>query len=228
LRRQNLEIQERLNDAQKEVDELKRRSIDNASSDAAFTKQLQASQALADKAQTAYGKEAARANRLENSLEALKQTKEELQQKLSAERKEATKFRRKAELLEKRLSSRKRGADIVGATGEMSDMDLRVRDSVSALAKATADLEAERRRLESAALQSRLPSLDATRVGHAFVNSFRTQLRPSADNLMHSIRGLLEFSLESEQKKLAQAALDSALVIQANLQEANLQTEAGS
>ena len=221
-------MQERLNEALKEMDALKRRSIDSASADAAFTKQLHASQAMADKAQTAYGKEAARANRLENTLQTVKQTKEELQLKLSAERKEASKFKRKAEMLEKRLSSRKRGADIAGATGEMSDMDLRVRDSVSALAKATSDLEAERRRLESAALQSRLPSLDATRVGHAFVNSFRTQLRPSADNLMRSIQGLLEFSLESEQKRLAQAALDSALVIQANLQEASLQTETGS
>ena len=104
-------------------------------------------------------------------------------------------------------------------------MDLRVRDSVSALAKATADLEAERRRLENAALHSRLPSLDATRVGHAFANSLRSQLRPSADTLMNSIRELLESSLGSDQKRLAEAALENALVIQAGLEQAGSQGE---
>ena len=224
LRRQNLEMQERLNETLKELDDAKRRSIEFTSSESTVARQLQAAQALADKAQSNYGKEAARANRLEKTCETLKQNKDELQEKLSAERKETTKFRRKAELLEKRLS-KKRGAEVESVGGEGSDMDLRVRDSVSALAKATADLEAERRRLENAALHSRLPSLDATRVGHAFANSLRSQLRPSADTLMNSIRELLESSLGSDQKRLAEAALENALVIQAGLEQAGSQGE---
>ena len=217
LRRQHLEAQERLNNVLKELDELKRRSIEFTSTEAGLAKQLHAAQALADKAQTNYGREAARATKLEKTLETLKQNKEEIQEKLSTERKEATKFRRKAELLEKRLS-KKRGAALP-EVGDVGDLDLRVRDGVSAIAKATAELEAERKRLESAALHSRLPSsLDATRVGQAFVNSLRSQLRPSADNLMQSIRRLLESSLESDQKRAAETAFENALVIQAALQ----------
>ncbi|HZO84774.1 MAG TPA: hypothetical protein VFC26_06150, partial [Verrucomicrobiae bacterium] len=159
--------------------------------------------------------------------EALKQSKEELQEKYSAERKEASKFRRKAELLEKRLA-KKRGGDVVAVLGEGSDIDLHVRDSVNALAKATSDLEAERKRLENAALQSRLPSMDAMRVGQAFANSLRSQLRPSADSLMDSMRRLLESSLESDQKHIAESAFENVLVIQAALQEPNSQTESGS
>jgi chromosome segregation ATPase len=223
LRRQNRDMQERLNEALKELDELKRRTIDFTSSEVALNKQIQAGQALADKAQLNYGKEAARANRLEKTLEALRQTKEELQEKLSTERKEVSKFKRRAEALEKRI--KKRGEEGVGEFGEGSDLDMRVRDSISALAKATADLEVERRKLESVALQSRLPSLDATRVGQAFANSLRCQLRPSADSLMQSIRRLLESSLGSEQKTLVEDALESALVIQAGLQETNSQIE---
>ena len=109
--------------------------------------------------------------------------------------------------------------------GDPGDLDLRVRDSVSALAKATADLEAERRRLESTALHSRLPSLDATRVGQAFVNSLRSQLRPSADNLMNSIRRLLESSLELDQQRIVETAFENAIVIQAALQEGQSQSE---
>ncbi|HKQ40025.1 MAG TPA: hypothetical protein VJ063_18250, partial [Verrucomicrobiae bacterium] len=223
LRRQNLEAQERLNESLKELDTLKRRSIEFTSTEAGLAKQVQAAQALADKAQANYGKEAARANKLEKTLESLKQNKEELQEKLSTERKDASKFRRKAELLEKRLLKKRGGGG--SESGEVGDIDLRVRDSVSALAKATADLEAERRRLESAALQSRLPSLDATRVGQAFANSLRSQLRPSADNLMESIRRLLESSLESDQKRIAETAFENALVIQAALGDANSQSE---
>jgi len=223
LRRQHLEIQERFNETLKELDELKRRSIEFTNTEAGMAKQMQAAQALADKAQNNYGREAARANKLEKTLETLKQNKEELQEKLGTERKEATKFRRKAELLEKRLL-KKRGSTATDF-GDPGDLDLRVRDSVSALAKATADLEAERRRLESTALHSRLPSLDATRVGQAFVNSLRSQLRPSADNLMNSIRRLLESSLELDQQRIVETAFENAIVIQAALQEGQSQSE---
>jgi len=80
-------------------------------------------------------------------------------------------------------------------------------------------LEKERRRLEATALQSRYSSLDAARLGKAFVNSFRSQLRMPADNLMHSIRRLLESHLEQQQRKLVESALENALVVQASVQE---------
>lgn len=230
LRRQSEELHARFEEMESAKRELERRAAEYGSLEAALTKQLHASQAATDKAQTNYGKEAARASKLEKTLESLKQAREELHEQLVAERKESAKFKRKVEQLESRVDkseenlkrARKRVAEGGGQPGDLSDMDLRVRDSVSALARATADLETERRRLESAALQSRLPSLDATRVGHAFVNSFRNQLRPSADNLMHSIRGLLDMSLQSEQKRLAESALENALVIHAGLQEGSV------
>jgi hypothetical protein len=94
-----------------------------------------------------------------------------------------------------------------------------VRDSISALARATADLDKERRRLETTALQSRFSSLDASRLGKAFVSSFRSQLRLPTENLMQALRGLLELSLPENARRLVESALESALVVQASVQE---------
>jgi chromosome segregation ATPase len=223
LRGKNLEMQERLNETQKELDELKRHSIDSTSNEAALTKQLHATQALADKAQNNYGKEAGRANRLEKSCEALKQTKEELQEKLSTERKEGTKLRRKVEVLEKRVSARQRSGGADGGA-ESPEVSVRVRDCLNALAKATSGLEAERRRLENTALHS----LDASRIGDELVKSLRSQLRPSADHLLQSIRRLMDSTFESGQKRLVESVLEDAQRIHAGLQERDLQAESGS
>lgn len=243
LRRQNDELAARLRDLETANRNLDRRASEREEAESVLTRQLHATQAAAEKAQTNYGKEAARANKLEKTLEGLKLSREELSEKLAAERKEAAKFKRKAEQLEERvarteetlkrtkadlerqISARKRLADGGAPAGELADMDQRVRETVGAIARATADLEAERRRLESAAFQSRVPSLDATRIGQAFANSLRSQLRPSAENLMQSIRELLGYALENDQKRLAETALENALVIQAGLQEANTPPE---
>jgi len=122
--------------------------------------------------------------------------------------------------LSKRVSERRRLSEsgTVHQT-QLSEMDQRVRDGVSALAKAAADLEKERRKLEGTALHSRHSSLDAARVGRAFVNSFRSELRAPTDSLMQSIRRLLESSLQTDQKRLVETALESALRLQAKLQE---------
>jgi len=67
-------------------------------------------------------------------------------------------------------------------------------------------------------LQSRYSSLDAARLGKAFVNSFRSQLRMPADNLMHSIR-LCWNRTWSNSKEAGRIALENALVVQASVQE---------
>ena len=76
----------------------------------------------------------------------------------------------------------------------------------------------ERRKLESQSLQSRYASLDASRLGRAFVNSFRTHLRPSAEHLLQASRRLLELPLEDEHKKIVEALLEDALMLQTSMQ----------
>jgi ABC-type transporter Mla subunit MlaD len=101
---------------------------------------------------------------------------------------------------------------------------VRVRDCLNALAKATSGLEAERRRLENTALHS----LDASRIGDELVKSLRSQLRPSADHLLQSIRRLMDSTFESGQKRLVESVLEDAQRIHAGLQERDLQAESGS
>ena len=70
-----------------------------------------------------------------------------------------------------------------------------------------------------AALQAGYSSSDAARVGRTFVNSFRSQMRPPAENLVQSIRTLLDSPLPEEQKKVVETAHQDALFLQANLKE---------
>jgi PAS domain S-box-containing protein len=77
----------------------------------------------------------------------------------------------------------------------------------------------ERKRLEADIIQSRYSSVDSTRVGRAMVSSFRNRMRQLVDNLMESTHGLLGVKSEEEQKKLIEAVLENALLIQTNLRE---------
>jgi DNA repair exonuclease SbcCD ATPase subunit len=87
----------------------------------------------------------------------------------------------------------------------------------------------ERRKLESQSLQSRYASLEASRLGRAFVNSFRTHLRPSAEHLLQASRRLLELPLDDEHKKLVEELLEDALTLQTSMQnDAGLPGEAES
>ena len=94
--------------------------------------------------------------------------------------------------------------------------------SASELARLQASLQVEvieRRKLESHSLQSRYASVDASRLGRAFVNSFRTHLRPSAEHLLQVSRRLLELPLEGEHKEVIEAILEDALVLQTSMQD---------
>jgi hypothetical protein len=77
----------------------------------------------------------------------------------------------------------------------------------------------ERRKLESQSLQSRYASLDASRLGRAFVNSFRIHLRPATEGVLQVTRRLLELPLDDEHKKLVEDALEGALLLQTSMQD---------
>jgi len=158
-----------------------------------FASRIAAAEETADCAQNAYKREISRAERLEKELIALRKAKNELTERLRDEQSEAAKSKGQAA------------------------MDRRVRESVNALGRATADLEKERRRLEQLASQSRLGAADLARVGKAYLQSFRTQLRTPADHLIVSIRRLVSLSLDQDQRKLAEAALEHAVVLHTKL-----------
>src|SRR6185503_5252903 len=120
--------------------------------------------------------------------------------------------------LDKQMARRQRlGEGGAALPAEMAAMDKRVRDSVNALERATVDLEKERRKIESAASQSRLGSSEVARLGKAYLNSYRSQLRAPADHLIASIRRLVSLSLDQDQRKLAEAALEHAVVLHTKL-----------
>ncbi len=213
-RRQSEEQEGRLRESATKIEELKaesdQRLAEGASVESRLTKQLEAANAAAVRAQAAHQKEATRGSRVEDELASLRLARTTLKGQLLAEKMAAAKAQRHVKQLEERVSqsaaelkrakanpARKavprtgRGRSGIAQPADLSRMDLRVRDGISALARATADLEKERRRLESAVLPS--------------------------DNLMQSIRRLLELPLDAQQKKLVESTLESALQVQASL-----------
>ena len=97
-------------------------------------------------------------------------------------------------------------------------------DGTRAALRASDGLETERRRMGNTALHS----LDGSRMGDELVKSLRSQLRPSADHLLQSIRRLMDSTVESGQKKLVESVLEDARRIHAGLQERDLQAESAS
>jgi hypothetical protein len=94
--------------------------------------------------------------------------------------------------------------------------------SATEIARLQAALQVEviaRRKLESQSMQTRYASVDASRLGRAFVNSFRTHLRPSAEHLLQACRRLLELPLEDKHKKLVEGLLEDALLLQTSMQD---------
>lgn len=90
------------------------------------------------------------------------------------------------------------------------------------LARAQAELQVEqleRTRVEGGAQQSRIASLDSTRVARTMMNSFRRQIRQPVETVMISSRRLLEHNLPREQKKVVEALLENALLLQSTLEE---------
>jgi hypothetical protein len=137
--------------------------------------------------------------RLHDALASVKQTQAKLQ-KQSAER--------------KRLET-----SLEDAERKLHDQS---QQSATELARVQAALQVEviaRRKLESQSLQSRYASVEASRLGRAFVNSFRTHLRPSAEHLLQACRRLLELPLEEKHKKLVENLLEDALFLQTSMQD---------
>ena len=232
-RRRSEELEARLSETMSELARVKTELETELAEHRAVQSELSKKFEAAEKAQLAYKKKAAQGDRVEEQVAALRKARTQLADRLKLERKEASQSKRRIRELQERVSRSavqfpKKGKGTGGGGvhhGEPA-IDVRVRDSISALAKATADLEKERRKLEATALQSRYGSLDAARLGRAFVNSFRSQLRLPADNLIHSIRRLLDLPLETPQRKLVESALESALTVQASIQEdASLQDD---
>jgi len=131
--------------------------------------------------------------------------------------------------LEKEIRERQRAEESLGAlqgthqeqsqkgAGELS----KLQSELSRLQSALDVEQAERRRLEGDAIQSRYGSLDAARMGLTTVNRFRKQMREPVDHLMQSTRRLLEIGLEEQQKKLVESMLEDTLLLQTNLQESS-------
>ena len=188
---------------------------------------VSAAEETADCASNAYKREISRAEKLEKELISLRKARTQLTERLKGEQDEAEKFKRRVKdlaedleraksELESEMASRKRLRDGGALPAEMTAVDQRVRNSVNALSRATADLEKERKRLESV---SRRDPVDAAKVGKAFINTYRKQLRPPADTLLQTIRRLVNVSVEHDQKRLAETALENAVILQTRLSE---------
>jgi hypothetical protein len=128
--------------------------------------------------------------------------------------------RQMEEKLQKQVAERKRVQDL------LEDIERQIREqsqqSTEEMARLQSVLELEtieRRKQESRSLQSQYSSLDASRLGRTFVNSFRAHLRTPADHLLERTRRLLELPLQKQAKKLVEAALESALMLQTSMQE---------
>jgi chromosome segregation ATPase/CheY-like chemotaxis protein len=224
-RRHRHDLEDKLRDALTDLTSLKADLNKQVRERTTLAKQSDVARSLAKKAQSNLNKEAARGNRLAKHVAVLRKSQAQLNSKLEKEQQNAAESRRHAKQLEARLS--RSLAQVERATAELerrhpgdgTGLDGRVRDCVGALARATADLEQERKRLEATALHSGHSSLDAARVGRAFVNSFRSQMRMTTENLIQSLRSALEAPLDGEQKRLVQSAHENALLLQASLQE---------
>ncbi|HYT61930.1 MAG TPA: hypothetical protein VEL06_17250, partial [Haliangiales bacterium] len=77
----------------------------------------------------------------------------------------------------------------------------------------------ERQRLEGEAMHSHFASLDAARSSRALVNGFCRQVRQPVNQLIQSMRRLLELELRDEQAALVQVALENSLLLQTCLQQ---------
>ena len=156
-----------------------------------------------------------------NLLDEAKQVFNSAQEKLEARLEAALAAQKQTEAkLQKQISDRKGIEEQLEQT--QHQLQEQARQNAAELARLQSSLELEtieRRKQESQSLQSRYASLDASRLGRAFVNSFRTHLRPSADQLLQATRRLLELPLEDQHKKLVEDALENALLLQTSMQD---------
>ncbi len=86
---------------------------------------------------------------------------------------------------------------------------------------------AERRRVETEAIESRFASLDTARANLATANKLRRQFAEPVERLTQATCRLLEGALDADSKKLVESVLESALLLQSNLQELGNPVSAG-
>lgn len=153
----------------------------------------------------------------EESKNAFKRSQEELETRLQTVR---TAHDDAEARLQKETMERQRLEDSL-ASAQRNVQDQTERNALE-LARLQSELQLEqfeRKRLEGDAVQSRYVTLDSTRIGRAMVNSFRRQVRQPVEELLQSTRRLLEAELKEEEKQLVESVLESALFVEANLQE---------
>ena len=163
-------------------------------------------------------------NLLEEAKAVFKRTQDELEGRLKATEKElaAAKARAQKQTADRQRLQAERDEVERKLQEESRQNGLEIRRLQSTL-----EVESlERRRLEGQAVQARYSSMDAARLGRAFVNSYRSQLRPPTDSLLSSIHQLLDLSLDEEPKKLIENVLENALLLQTSLRDESLVSEA--
>lgn len=153
----------------------------------------------------------------EESKKVFKKTQEQLESRLQASINAA---RENEARLQKEITERQRLEEALAAA--QRNLHDQVEQTALDLARAQAELQVEqfeRKRVEGDAQQSRFASIDSTRVARNLMNNFRRQIRQPVDSVMQSSRRLLEFELPKEQKKVVEALLEHALLLQSNLEE---------
>jgi len=156
-----------------------------------------------------------------NLLDEAKRVFDAAQEKLQARLESAVAAHKASENeLQRQVAERKRVRDsLEEAQRKLQDEAQQHAEQIGELQSALELETIERRKQESHSLQLHYTSIDASRLGHAFVNGFRAHLRPSAGHILDRTRRLLELPLEDEHRKLVEAALESALTLQTSMQD---------
>ena len=146
----------------------------------------------------------------EAAKQALKRTQDELDSRLQASLKACAESEAR---LQKEIAERQRAEEALRSPREECQKSTL---EISKLQSALEVEQAERKRLEGEAVQSRYASLDAART---LGNRLRRQIREPVENMMRTTRRLLESQLEEEPKKLVESVLENALLLQSSVQD---------
>jgi DNA-binding response OmpR family regulator len=184
---------------------------------------LESTLAAARESETRFQKESAERQRLTDNLEQTQrdlQTQTHKRETLEQELKTAQETVQDRETrLQKETAERQRLAEALRAVqGNPHDGSERALE----LDKLQSNLEleqVERKRQETQLARIRQKAVDAAHSARALRTSLRRQIREPVDNLALSARSLLESELGEEQKQLAEALLQDALLVQTRLRE---------
>jgi CheY-like chemotaxis protein len=193
--------------------------------DAELEKQIKERQVLEDQLRTTQDLSVQLRNNLasfEAAKKAFKRSQEELETRL--QRAESA-LQEKEGKSQEDLAERKRLEEKLAAAErvlhDQSQSASELTKQVSKLQCALEIEQAEKKCLESDAVQSRYASLDSARLSMTMVNHFRSQIRPPADQVLQSTRRLLEVPLKDEEKRLVESLLENVLLLQTKLDESS-------